>query len=357
MVGTSRSPGHGFEVITALGVTPDGTPQGLLGQQYWTRKQLHRRSKKHLKRRPTAEKETQHWLDVMGKVRANLCTHAPSTRPWFQLDRAGDAWPMILAGGRDEGCWFTTRAAWDRNVYAVGEKQRHVWDTVLETEQLGTYLLDIEGSRHRVARQAVMALRATRVMLDLEDIGTNERFAQEVWAVLASEESRIPTGEKPLEWMLLTTFPADTLEAASQVVLGYAQRWRVEEFHKCWKSGACNVEDSQLRDADHLLPWVAILASVAVRILRMTYFARARPAAPATVEFSDQEIRAVVALAQPKKLAAGITPTMQQITVWIAQLGGYIGPSSGGPPGPLVIARGLDRLQLAFQLLGAVDES
>src|ERR1700727_536625 len=157
--------------------------------------------------------------------------------------------------------------------------------------------------------------------------------------------------------MLLTSFPVDGLESAGRVVLGYTQRWRVEEFHKAWKTGACNVEDSQLRDADHLLPWVIILASVAVRILRMTYFSRAHPNTSAAVEFTEREIRAVATLSKSKGLARGATPTMKQMTAWIAQLGGYIGTSSGGPPGALVIARGLDRLQPAFQLLGAVDET
>jgi hypothetical protein len=357
MVGTRERHGHGFEVMTALAVSSDGTPQGIIGQKYWTRSRAPRPSKKQLKRRPTKEKETQHWLDVMAQARANLALHAPSTKPWFQLDRAGDAWPLLVAGGRDEGCWFTTRAAWDRNVYAVGDKQLHVWDSVLESEPLGSYVIDVETSRHRSARRVVMQLRAVQVMLDLEDVGTNERIAQNMWAVLASEDGSPPVGEKPLEWMLLTSFPVDGLESAGRVVLGYTQRWRVEEFHKAWKTGACNVEDSQLRDADHLLPWVIILASVAVRILRMTYFARAHPNTSAAVEFTEREIRAVATLSKSKGLARGATPTMKQMTTWIAQLGGYIGTSSGGPPGALVIARGLDRLQLAFQLLGAVDET
>ena len=147
-----------------------------------------------------------------------------------------------------------------------------------------------------------------------------------------------------------------TLEAAGHVVLGYAQRWRIEELHKAWKSGACKVEESQLRDAEHLIPWAIILASVSVRILRMTYLARTAPDTPASVEFDPREIRVVVALAKLKKKPTS-APTIKQVVGWIAQLGGYIGPTSGGPPGALVIARGLDRLQLAFELLDVVDET
>lgn len=126
MIGTRDRPGHGLEVMSALAVASDGTPQGLIGQKYWTRSRARRPSKKQLKRRPTQEKETQHWLDVMAEARAHLALHAPSTKPWFQLDRAGDAWPLLVAGARGQGCWFTTRAAWDRTVCGAGDKQRYV---------------------------------------------------------------------------------------------------------------------------------------------------------------------------------------------------------------------------------------
>jgi hypothetical protein len=355
-VGRRSLQGRGLEVLSALAVTPDGAPQGLVGQKYWKRSRIHRRKQDELKRRATADKETQHWLDVIAAARSALVLHAPSTKPWFQLDRAGDAWPLLLQACLDNESWFTTRAVRDRRVRTDAPAQQYLWDEVHRNEPLGSYVVDVVGSSNRRERRATMMLQSARVTLDLKEIRTGKRMPITMWAVLASECSRPPTGEEPLEWMLLTTYPADTLEAVGYVVLGYAQRWRVEEFHKAWKTGACNVEDSQLRDAGHLLPWLVILASVAVRILRMTYLARARPDAPATTEFDAREIRAVIILAKPRQGPAGAVPTIKQMVTWVAQLGGYTGTASGGPPGALVIARGLDRLQLAFQLLACTEE-
>ncbi|HRI65294.1 MAG TPA: hypothetical protein PK156_13690 [Polyangium sp.] len=44
-------------------------------------------------------------------------------------------------------------------------------------------------------------------------------------------------------------------------------------------------------------------------------------------------------------------PTIATVVLWIAEIGGYTGKSSGGPPGSTTIARGLERLQLAAELL------
>ncbi|MDI1429689.1 hypothetical protein [Polyangium sorediatum] len=31
------------------------------------------------------------------------------------------------------------------------------------------------------------------------------------------------------------------------MVIGYTQRWRIEAFHRTWKQGGCNVEETQLQ--------------------------------------------------------------------------------------------------------------
>ncbi len=39
-------------------------------------------------------------------------------------------------------------------------------------------------------------------------------------------------------------------------------------------------------------------------------------------------------------------PSIAQAVRWIADLGGYTGKSSGGPPGSTTIGRGLERLMI-----------
>jgi hypothetical protein len=43
----------------------------------------------------------------------------------------------------------------------------------------------------------------------------------------------------------------------------------------------------------------------------------------------------------------GTQPTLGEMTRWVADIGGYTGKSSGGPPGIRVITRGFDRVEAA----------
>ena len=67
--------------------------------------------------------------------------------------------------------------------------------------------------------------------------------------------------------------------------------------------------------------------------------------------FSPDEIEAVLLLRQPKNLAPGTMLTLGQVVHWIADIGGYTGKSSGGPPGVRIISRALIRVEaVAFAL-------
>ena len=47
---------------------------------------------------------------------------------------------------------------------------------------------------------------------------------------------------------------------------------------------------------------------------------------------------------------------MQDVTLWIAQIGGYTGKSSGGPPGSITLARGLNDVRATVRALEALGQ-
>jgi hypothetical protein len=129
------------------------------------------------------------------------------------------------------------------------------------------------------------------------------------------------------------------------VIAGYTMRWRVEDFHLAWKSGTCRIEDSNLRSLPAFAKWATILATVAVRAQRLKTLARETPDVPALTEFTPDEVDAVLLLRRPKNYDPAVPPTLGQLVRWIADLGGYTGKSSGGPPGVRIISRALIKVE------------
>jgi hypothetical protein len=349
-----------LKVIDGIAVSPEGVPLGVSTLTWWTREQRVDRSRPSCARK-VKDRETQRWLDSIEDVCQSLPLHAPSTRAWFQLDRGADAAPVLLCLSESKQ-WFTVRASFNRRLRTrPGQPRCYLRDALADAPLLGTFSLHVLPGPHRTERHAQMEMRATTVPLDLLNAWTKARRRLSVHAVWVREKSRVPKGEKPIEWRLLTNHPIDTAEDVRLVVASYAQRWRIEEVHRTWKTGACNVEQTQLRAKEQVLKWATILAAVALRIERLKYLSRQKPDLPATVELQPVEIKALILLKRTEKKKtehiANKVPTIGDATRWIAELGGYTGKSSGGPPGSITIGRGLERLRIAAQLLKSLEDA
>jgi hypothetical protein len=355
-VGSRAKGGRGLKVMNAMVLSAAGVPLGVSSQQYWTRAERHRRSHRD-KLRPD-EKETRHWLDAMKQTREVMAEHAPSTRCWFQLDREGDAWPMLKEAGLGEH-WFTIRACRKRRVLLPDGGKAYLWPLLAQQPAKTTYVLEVRASGRRKARRANMIVRACKVTLDVRDKRTGERSQIDVNVVQAIERGTTPVGEAPIQWTLLTNRPIEVIKDLTAVIAGYSMRWRIEELHRAWKSGACSVEDNQLRSTSAAIKWATILMGVAARIERIKQLSREKPDLPATDEFSPAEIRAAALLyfgkAAKTKVNPAASPTIADVTLWIAYLGGYTGKtSSGGPPGSIVLSRGLESVRAAAQAIEAL---
>jgi Transposase DNA-binding len=355
-IGSRNYGARGLKVVNALVLSPEGVPLGMGGQKWWTRPL--RRRRKHRDQLRPAQKEIGHWLDVMREVREVMGTHAPETRCWFQLDREGDAWPTLSEAGMD-GHWFTVRASHNRRV-RLGRGRSKLRAVLARQPVLATSTLNVTPAPKRKGRQANMVIRACAITLDFRDKRTGRRFTMPVNVVQITERGSTPAGEKPIEWTLLTNHSIATRQDLFRVVFGYSMRWRIEELHRTWKSGACRVEETQLRSSSAVIKWATILTAVAVRIERIKQLSREEPHRPATDEFSPLEIRAVALLrfgkAAKTKVPEGTTPSIEDVTLWIAQIGGYTGrSSSGGPPGSITIARGLMDVRATVKALEALQ--
>jgi len=340
-VGARKFPTRGLEVVSGIGVSPEGVPLGYCGQHYWARSK--RRASKDHKKRALEDKETRYWMDAIAFIETERGAVEGAARPWYLVDRGGD-FKELLAWAAASDSWLTVRANADR-VIAGGDD--HLWSLVQSAQRMGHYEFDVSGSHGRKARRARIDVHVKKVDLSLKSLGEAQ-----LWAVLAQEVGTTPEGEDPIEWLLLTNYPVADFAEAKMVVQGYGYRWRIEDFHRTWKT-TCRVEDLQLRSVDAVRRWATTLAVVAMRVQRLTHLARHQPDAPASVELSDDEIKALVINKQTKK-TRGQPLSIALAVTWIAELGGYTGKSSGGPPGALTISRGLQWLEPAAATVAAM---
>jgi IS4 transposase len=110
-----------------------------------------------------------------------------------------------------------------------------------------------------------------------------------VTVVFAREENP-PSGQQPVEWMLLTTRTVTTLAQARVIIGWYRCQWEIEVFFRTLNT-VCRVERLQLTHADRLKPAIALYLIIAWRLLYLTKLARTRPDVPDSVVFEDQEWR------------------------------------------------------------------
>lgn len=342
-VGSPNRAVTGLMVMNALAVAPDGVPLGLVDQIFWNREEAEtgltptERTNRN-QRRPFEEKETSYQVDAAKNAQSRL--DVAGVKAWVVIDRAGDNRDVLLELHR-LGCLFTVRARWNR---ALWKSEQHSVHQALDSQaSLGSFEVKVGRSGRRPARTAIVDVRAAQVTLHFKGRGIREHEGLRLYAVRVREARK---GKDALDWLLYTNVPVFTAEHARCILESYQSRWRVEEFHRTWKQGECNVEDAQLRSVEAITKWATILAAVATRIERVKYLSRNTPDVPAAIEFAAEEIEALKLdqrRRQRRRRRLPEMPTISQATRWAAELGGWIGDQNG-PPGSITLARGLERL-------------
>jgi len=158
-----------------------------------------------------------------------------------------------------------------------------------------------------------------------------------IYAVYA-KEVRPPKGEKPIEWMLLTSLAVEDYKTAQAIVDWYRCRWEIEIYFRVLKQG-CRIERLRLETDERLLNGIGIYLVVAWRVHTITMQSREWPEVSCEVLFSDQEWKTIY-LMQQKKKPPKKPPTLRTMTRMLAQLGGFLARKSDGEPGIKNIWRG-----------------
>ncbi len=171
-------------------------------------------------------------------------------------------------------------------------------------------------------------------------------------SVLFAREERSPADVEPLEWMLLTTEPVGRPETALKVLRYYRRRWRIEDFHKAWKSGA-GVERCRMRTAARLRTMAVMLAFVAVRMLQLREHFETNPDGPCTEVLTESEWK-VLWVAVEKRRPPRRVPTVKWAYQAIGRLAGWKDTKHTGRVGAKTLMTGWTELAARVETYEAI---
>jgi hypothetical protein len=268
----SKAKTRGLEVMTALAVNEQGCPIGVLDQRWWAREHEPRKRDKYQSQcinKRYLERETRFWLETLESCEERLADHTQQTKAWYQLDRGADCWP-VFEHALDQELLITIRSNHNRRVMGPdgpkGER-RYLRQELERQRSIGSYEIEVPRRGLRGRRRATITLRWCKVQISAR-ISSNHRKIFEFNAVMAREALRRPDR---ICWVLLTTRAIEGRDDVEAVVRGYMLRWRIEDFHRAWKAGHCNVEKTQLLGRSTIIKWATILAAVAARALHLAH--------------------------------------------------------------------------------------
>lgn len=333
--------------------TPNGTPLGTLNTKQWVREDG--KSTKSLSRAqraatPIEQKESHRWLNTLRKAQ-DVARNCSNTRIICLCDSEADIYELLSDSCQVDwiirGC--QNRALQRKKGDATTS---YIHDSLLAQPVLYSQTINIRGRKIKIAcdtrgrrqarksRQACVEVRSACVSLR-PPYRHDRKLPETTVNVVLVRELSPPRNEEPVEWLLLTSMPVENITQVREIIEFYSVRWMIEIFFRVLKSG-CRVEERRFENINRLQSCLAVYMIIAWRTLYVCRLAREYPDENCEVIFNSAEWRSawkVVYRDDPPSQP----PTLSEMTLMVAQLGGYI-KRKDSPPGPQTIWCGLRRI-------------
>jgi hypothetical protein len=352
---------RGFFAHSQLVVTSERLPLGVWDTLIYARQDEDHGKSAERKSQPIEDKESMRWLEGYREACA-LAQAVPGCQVISISDREGDIYEVFAeytqrkAQGQSTA-QFLIRCNQDRCLEPFeksAKKPGKIRAQLAQAPVLGSIkfhvpkaeqLKKIKGNRQlipRSARNVEQEVRAIRIPLKPPSRQVGEALPVVELTVVEAREINPPAGEVPLVWILLTSLPVETFAQAQAVLKRYLCRWEIELFHKVLKSG-CKLEALQQRYDYSLKPAIISCMIIAWRICYVTHLGRLCPELPCEVMFDRSEWEPVVVVLKGRA-ALKSPPTLGEMIILIAKLGGYLGRKNDPPPGNKCLWIGMARM-------------
>lgn len=350
--GFGRLDGHkpslGFKMHSALLLDAEsGDVLGFSDVKLWHRPlDMPDRRQRNYQSLLIEQKESYKWIEAAIKSKERLATARSIT---FIEDREGDIYEQLCSIA-DRDVHYIIRSKANRNT-TQGNK---IWDLLQQKDAVGQYTIELPTDYRKKRKK-------TRITL-------NVRYTQASVTKGSHKSSSIYPASFPLtiveayeperngiSWILLTTHTVSNFKEAYQIIEWYAQRWTIEQVHRLLKSKGFQIEDSELESGWAIRKLSILMLSALLRIFQMN-IAYGEPEGGQPIEqvFSKKEIQCLKLLndrlqGTTQKLKNNNDLSKLKWATWIiARLGGWTGYGSQGPPGVILLKRGLDKFSNIF---------
>lgn len=303
------------------------------------------RLKRNYKRQPIEEKESYKWIEVAQRSKEILAEAASVT---FIEDREGDIYEQFALVPEGE-FHLLVRSKTTRNL-AGGNK---LYDEVGAAPVAGTYTIALptDSRKQQYKRKAQVELRFITCWLQCPSNLTGKGYPASIEVTCIEVKETGATVTSPIHWRLLTTHRVGSYQHALLLVGWYSARWHIEQLFRLLKKQGFGIEEAELESGWAIRKLVIMQMTALLKILQMN-IAYADPEGGQPIEevFDTHQIEV---LRRMNRKLQGRTMKQQnhndpKTTKWAAwvmgRLGGWKGYDSQGPPGVIVLRRGLDRL-------------
>jgi hypothetical protein len=332
---------RGLKVHSAMAVSGEGLPLGIIWQRQWIRTGAEYGKKHQRKKKATSDKESQRWIDCHNAINKQLLSNK---RIIHIADRESDIYDFLVSE-RKENQYILIRFAQDRR---IEDELRRIKAALNSQECSGTFEVKVgrRGNEYQHTTKLNTKYKRVKVLAPSNRKKGEGQSSIELTAIKAYEEVD-PTSPNTelIEWYLLTTLPVNSITEVEECVHLYSLRWLIERYHYTLKSG-CQIEKLQLEKGSRIENAIATYSQIAWRILYMTYLSRIEPDLDARAILTEEELETLkLKFNKTGKKIIEEDNTIKIVIICIARIGGFLGRKSDGMPGVKTLWRGLMALR------------
>ena len=294
-------------------------------------------------RRPVEEKNTICWINALKNMRKRL--KGTKKKIVTVADREGDFFEFLHELNKENES-FVVRAQHDRwsgKKHGTGDKLSTLFENQPVKGQITVTVNDVKTHEIKDIQLNIKALEDIELPVPRWPGGASEGKNYQPIRL-----NVIKVYNDEYCWILLTNFAVNEIAACQRVINMYKERWHIEDYHKILKTGYQIDEIWLHASRDAIENALTMAALAACRLHWIIYVGRVESMASADRIFAEHEWKAVYVYCREK--IPEKTPSLSEVIIQIARLGGYKKLKNAAPPGIKIMWMGFAIFSVAAQM-------